>query len=66
MEMAESAIDYGPLQGLIGTWSGDQGLDISPEPDGIEENPYYETLAFEAAGDMTNAESQTLSIVRYH
>jgi hypothetical protein len=59
-------IDYGPLTGLIGTWRGDKGMDIAPEPDGIEENPYYETITFEAAGDVTNAESQVLAVVRYH
>ena len=63
---AEDAVDYGPLAGLIGTWKGDKGMDVSPEPDGTEENPYYETIEFEAAGDVTNAESQTLAIVRYH
>ncbi len=45
-------IDYGPLSGLIGSWEGRQGMDISPEPDGTEENPYYETIDFEAAGDV--------------
>jgi hypothetical protein len=59
-------IDYGPLSGLIGNWRGNQGMDISPEPDGTEENPYYETIDFEAAGDVENAESQKLAIVRYH
>jgi hypothetical protein len=59
-------INYGPLTGLIGTWEGDKGMDVAPEPDGIEENPYYETITFEAAGDVENAESQVLSIVRYH
>ena len=59
-------IDYGPLSALIGSWKGNQGMDISPEPEGIEENPYYETIDFEAAGDVENAESQTLAIVRYH
>ena len=58
-------VDYGPLVGLIGTWEGDKGLDISPEPDGREESPYYETIAFEAVGDVTNAESQRLAVVRY-
>jgi len=62
--MAE--IDYGPLTPLIGVWEGDQGMDIAPEPDGTEENPYYETLTFEAGGDVSNAESETLAIVRYH
>jgi len=59
-------IDYGPLTGLIGSWKGDKGMDIAPEPDGIEEAPYWETIDFEAAGDVTNAESQTLAVVRYH
>ena len=57
--------DFGPLAGLIGTWRGDKGLDVSPESDGAEENPYYETIAFEAAGDVKNAESQVLLVVRY-
>ncbi len=58
-------IDYGPLKGLIGTWKGDKGLDVAPEPDGTEENPFYETIVFEAAGDGKNAESQVLAVVRY-
>ena len=59
-------IDYGPLQQLIGTWKGDKGLDIAPESDGTEKNPYYETIVFEEGGDVTNAESQVLAIVPYH
>lgn len=58
--------NYGPLQGLIGTWKGDRGLDIAPEPDGVEESPYYEIITFEGAGDLSNAEKQKLLIVRYH
>ncbi len=59
-------IDYGPLAALIGQWKGDKGVDIAPEPDGEERNPYYEVITFEAAEDVTNAEKQTLAIVRYH
>ena len=59
-------IDYGPLAGLVGTWTGDKGMDISPEPDGTEENPYFETIVFEAEGEVKNAEEQVLAIVRYH
>jgi hypothetical protein len=59
-------VDYGPLAALVGVWQGDKGVDRAPEPDGEERNPYYETLTFEAAGDVTNAEKQTLSVVRYH
>ena len=58
-------IDYGPLSELIGIWQGDKGLDVAPEPDGSEENPYYETITYSAIGDVTNAETQTLSVVHY-
>ena len=43
-------IDYGPLAALVGTWKGDKGVDVAPEPDGDERNPFYETIVFEAAG----------------
>ena len=58
--------NYGPLACLPGVWTGDSGNDVAPEPDGDEINPYYEILTFEAAGDVTNAEEQTLAVVRYH
>lgn len=58
-------LDYGPLKDLIGVWKGDKGMDISPEPDGSEENPYYETITFSPIGDVTNAESQTLVALHY-
>lgn len=58
-------IDYGPLESLIGTWEGDKGMDVSPEPEGTEESPYYETLSFTPIGDVENAESQVLAILRY-
>lgn len=59
-------VDYGPLAHLIGTWKGDKGVDIAPEPDGTERSPYYETLTVTPFGTVDNAESQTLSVVRYH
>ena len=60
-------IDYGPLLSLIGVWRGDKGMDIAPEPEGTEENPYYETMVFAPVDDdVTNAEQQVLSAVRYH
>ncbi|MFV0277498.1 MAG: heme-binding beta-barrel domain-containing protein [Parahaliea sp.] len=59
-------IDYGPLAALLGVWKGGRGVDRAPEPDGEERNPYYETITFEAAGDVTNYEKQVLSVVRYH
>ena len=66
MSTVVDGVDYGPLAALIGTWRGGKGMDISPEPDGVEQNPYYETILFEACGDVTNAERQTLAVVRYH
>jgi len=59
-------VNYGPLAGLIGTWEGDKGMDLAPVPDGTEENPFYETIDFAAAGDVENAETQKLAVVRYH
>lgn len=60
-------IDYGPLKGLIGTWSGDKGIDIAPEEDGtIEENPYFETIEFKEGGDLKNAGRQHLVMLSYH
>lgn len=61
----ENDTDYGPLAGLLGKWRGDKGMDVAPEPDGPDNNPYYETLTFEAAGDVDNAGEQFLSIVHY-
>ena len=61
-----SDLDYGPLKGLIGLWKGDKGLDVAPKSEGTKENPYYETITYTAVGDVTNAESQVLSVVRYH
>lgn len=59
-------IAYGPLASLVGIWNGDKGMDIAPEPDGQENNPFYETITFEAIGDVTNAEKQHLAALRYH
>lgn len=61
-----NGVDYGPLVMLIGHWRGEEGMDISPEPDDTEHNPYYETIVFEAADDVDNAETQELAVVRYH
>ena len=59
------AVDYGPLTGLVGTFKGDKGTDIAPDPDGTEENPFSETIIFTQAGNVTNAEEQTLAVVHY-
>lgn len=61
-----SDVNYGPLNGLIGTWSGDKGTDWSPEKDGLNDNEYYETIVFTPAGDVENAEEQVLCSLHYH
>lgn len=61
----QTPVNYGPLTGLIGSWQGDKGIDLAPEPGGEESHPYYETLTFEAVGDVTNAGKQTLAVLRY-
>ncbi len=63
--MANEIIDYGPMAALIGVWKGDKGLDVAPEPDGSENSPYFETITYTAAGTVSNAESQLLSVLHY-
>ena len=55
----------GPLALLIGKWEGESGADVAPDPDGIEENAYSETLEFKLVGDVSNAEEQDLGILQY-
>ena len=62
---AIEGIEYGPLSRLVGTWKGDKGMDVAPEPDGSESSPFYETITFEAIGDVDNAETQNLAALRY-
>lgn len=64
-ETTINGIDYGPLAALIGTWQGDKGNDRAPEPDGEINEPYFETITFEAGGDLSNAKTQKLVIVPY-
>lgn len=66
MQHEIDGVDYGPLALLIGNWGGEKGLDVAPEPDGSETTPYYDRLLFEPCGTVTNAEKQTLSVLRYH
>lgn len=59
-------VDYGPLHQLIGSWRGEKGLDVSPEPDGEDKNAYYDEITFAPSGAPENAEEQVLVTVRYH
>lgn len=62
----DNEIDFGPLADLIGTWTGEEGVDIAPEPDGKETSPYYETITVSEVGGVTNAEEQNLVALHYH
>ncbi|MEM7549778.1 MAG: heme-binding beta-barrel domain-containing protein [Bacteroidota bacterium] len=59
-------IDYGPLHKLVGKWAGNKGSDISPLPDGSTETPYHEEIELFASGNLKNAQTQTVSMLRYH
>jgi len=47
---------WGPLSGLVGTWHGDQGLDVSfhNELGKVAETPYRETTTFKPFGPVDN------------
>ena len=42
--------EWGPLAGLIGTWEGDKGMDVSfhNEDGKIGDTPYFERTTFKA------------------
>jgi len=58
--------EFGPLAALIGTWEGDQGLDVSFSYSAkkVIETPYRETATFNVVGDVTNGD-QTLWVIDY-
>ena len=57
---------FGPLAGLIGTWQGDEGVNVSYDYDekAIIDTPYTETATFNIVGDVTNG-NQTLWVIDY-
>ncbi|MFT7184749.1 MAG: hypothetical protein ACI84K_000115 [Pseudohongiellaceae bacterium] len=63
--MSVTNSELGPLAILLGKWQGESGKDIAPEPDGIEDNGYYEILEFKAVPSVDNAEEQTLRTIQY-
>ncbi len=60
-----NGVDYGPLADLIGAWKGQAGVDIAPDPEGVETNPYFETITYSPVGGVTNAEKQNLAAIHY-
>ena len=58
--------EFGPLAGLIGTWEGDQGLDVSYSYDkeAVIETPFTEKAVFNIVGDVDNG-SQKLWVIDY-
>lgn len=60
-----SDLDFGPLKDLVGVWKGQDGIDIAPDPNGKETNPYHEEITFSVRGGVTNAEAQNLAVLYY-
>lgn len=60
-----TTLNYGPLTGLIGSWYGEQGKDVAPEPDGPEHNSFREAMTFSPACDVDNADQQELVSLQY-
>jgi len=52
--------EWGPLAGLIGTWEGDQGMDVSfhNEEGKIGETPYFERSSFKPFGPVANGRQE--------
>ena len=48
--------EWGPLAGLIGTWEGDKGMDVSfhNEDGKIGDTPYFERTTFKPFGPVDN------------
>ncbi|MEP5568836.1 MAG: heme-binding beta-barrel domain-containing protein [Halioglobus sp.] len=61
-----NGVDYGPLHQLIGSWRGEKGLDVAPEPDGEDKHAYYDEIEITPSGAAENAEEQNLVSVIYH
>lgn len=59
-------IDYGPLAQLIGTWTGNQGVDIAPDNQANKDrSKFTDEIVFAIAGAADNAEEQDLVALRY-
>lgn len=58
--------EFGPLAGLIGTWEGDQGVDVSYSnaKQAITENAFTERAVFNPVGDVDNG-GQKLWVIDY-
>lgn len=66
MSTVIDGVDYGPLHQLIGSWRGEKGLDVAPEPDGEDKHAYYDEITITPSGAAQNAEEQNLVCVKYH
>lgn len=58
------AARLGPLASLVGTWEGDQGVDVAPSAGGQVETRYRERIVFDPVGPVVNG-PQVLYGLRY-
>lgn len=58
--------EFGPLAGLIGTWRGEEGVNVFYDyaQSKIHEEPYHEEIQFKPVGEVTNGE-QHLFVLDY-
>lgn len=67
MSEISEEMDYGPLKHLNGLWKGDKGIDVAPDLDGKDIEPFYETIRFEQlAPILSNAKKQWIAPIFYH
>ena len=66
MDSVIDGIDYGPLAGLLGRWSGSRGMDVSPDNQAQDDKTAFnDEITFRVAGVAENAEEQQLVGIRY-
>nr|WP_285378460.1 heme-binding beta-barrel domain-containing protein [Vibrio sp. B172a] len=74
MASASTALDFGPLKSLIGTWKtvDSGGVDVAPGQEnsivgkgGAAVESFYEIITFKPVADATNASDQYLTAIYY-
>lgn len=61
----DALANLGPLAALAGVWEGGKGVDVHPQVDGPEREPYVERWTFEILDPQTNG-PQLYYGLRYH
>ncbi|MBS0578112.1 MAG: FABP family protein [Proteobacteria bacterium] len=62
---ANTLANLGPLTGMAGIWTSDEGMDVNPKPDGPEHQPFIERYELQPIDPQTNG-PQLFYGLRYH